>query len=130
MILIMSITYNGKTFSEAGLYRKSFMSTTSTSQWVKKYCSRIDPRINHKIHDVLRIDSQPAVMCSRRYQGSTMWMNISESVIVSANRSAVVYFESRPNSPYPTSQVRIVHLLGSSEAEMKGTLIVCEVGCM
>jgi len=104
------------------------MSRTYISQWFKKQCSRIDPRINHKIPDVLRIDSQPAVRCSRRYRRSTMWMNIPES-FVSANRSADVCCESRPNSTYP-SKVRIVRLLGSSEAEMKGTLIMREVGSM
>lgn len=103
------------------------MSRTSISQWFKKQCSRIDPRINHKIPDVLRIDSQPAVMCSRRYQRSTMWMNIPESLIVSSNRSADVCFESRPNSTYPSSRVRIVRLLGSSETEMRGSLIMREV---
>jgi hypothetical protein len=56
-----------------------------------------------------------------------MWVNVPESLNVSANRSVDACFESRPNSTYPTSKVPIVHLLGSSEAEISGTFIMREV---
>jgi hypothetical protein len=93
------------------------MSRTFTSQWFKKQCSWIDSRINHKIPDVLRIVSQAATMCSRRYQRSTMRVNISEVLNISANGNVDASFESRLNSTYPTSKVGIVRLLGSSEAD-------------